>query len=94
MAELLGPCIHKYPLDIKGKVLVDMPMGATPLYVGTQDGSPYIWAEVFTTMPMVKHSFYVVGTGYRLSTEHGTYLGTFMLANDSLVFHVYDGREE
>ena len=83
--------IFKYPLAVDDDVTVQMPDGATPLHVGVQRGRPCIWAEVDPSAEPVPHHFRVYGTGHPMHDKPGeVYIGTFMLQDDALVFHVYE----
>ena len=86
--------IHKYPLAIADTVDIQMPDEAQPLYVAAQRGDPYVWALVNTERDMVRHRFYVRGTGHDCAgTERSSYLGSLQLSDGLLVFHVFDARE-
>lgn len=73
---------------------VRMPVGATPLYVGAQGDAICLWAKVETEGPWEVRSFVIVGTGHELPEHTGKYLGTAMLSNGALVFHVFDTKTE
>ena len=66
------------------------------LHVGVQNETIKVWAEVDTKAPNRKFQIIPVGTGWNLDGVDGksildthTYMGTIMLAEDSLVFHIY-----
>ncbi len=81
--------IWKFPLKIVDEQTVSMPQGARLLCVQTQNGVPYLWAEVTVNSEARNEllTFHVYGTGHPMPEDPGTYIGTFQLP--SLVFHVY-----
>jgi len=81
--------IHKYILSPYNEK-VDMLAGAKILHVGVQRGAICIWAEVDTSAKFVERRFGVYGTGHTMPTEPGKYIGTVMLADGDLVFHIYE----
>jgi len=88
--------IWKYEVlpDIKS---IEMPHGSKILHLNVQNGIPCIWALVDPTNFSIKRNFYIVGTGHpidRQNNENLLYLGTFLLNNDSLVFHLFEITKE
>ena len=82
--------VFKYPIPIDDVVAVAMPVGSEVLSVGWQPGDPHhiqLWARVDTTQPKGEMWFRVVGTGHPNAT--GTYVGTVLLHEGALVFHVF-----
>ena len=68
------------------------------LHVGVQHNSIKVWAEIDTNAPVRKFQILPIGTGWNLDSTRAdkqsildthTYMGTVMLANGNLVFHVY-----
>lgn len=49
-----------------------------------------MWAEVDPSLPQVLRRFSVYGTGHRMPDDSGRYIGSIMLQNGDLVFHVYE----
>ena len=84
--------VYKYPLPIGDVVQVWMPQGAYVLYVATQGPheSPYIWARVNTLSPMISHKFRFAGTGHPIDDNVGRHVGSFMMQQGALVFHVFE----
>ncbi len=80
--------IHKYALKpaLTGEP-VQMPAFAKPLYVGLQEGEPYVWAKVSTLDTFVPTQFDLYGTGAEID-HPGRYLGTLLMHGGALVFHV------
>lgn len=87
--------IWKYPVPITGEFTIMMPRGAVPIAVQIQHGAPRLWARVDTDAPLEQHAFRLVGTGHVTNNADlwGTYIGTFQLAPDALVFHLFDEGE-
>ena len=93
MAVIVG----KFQITPEDENRIEMPKGAIPLSVGVQRGQPYLWALIDTSAPKVKRLVYPIGTGH--PAEHvrvgpgACFIGTFMLSEGSLVFHVFVGGE-
>jgi hypothetical protein len=84
--------IHKYVLEADDQVTVQAPIGRRPLTVAVQRGKLCVWALVDTDQPMEPWKFRVLGTGHPFDDFDPLtheYLGTVLIHNDSLVFHVY-----
>jgi len=70
---------------------IKLPKDAKVLKIGTQYGSPILWALVDTDELLEERIFTVVGTGWVVSDlETAKYHGTFMLEDGALVFHVFE----
>lgn len=78
--------IYKYELTPTGNV--SMPMGAEILCVKVQKLNPVIYAKVDPIAKMETRKFYIVPTGDPVPDAF--YIGTVLLNNDSLVFHIFD----
>lgn len=86
--------IYKYDIDpISG--IIEGPITKL-LHVGVQNETIKVWAEVDTNAPNRKFQIIPIGTGWNLDSADGksildthTYMGTIMLAEDSIVFHIY-----
>lgn len=86
--------IYKYDIDpISG--IIEGPITKL-LHVGVQNETIKVWAEVDTKAPNRKFQIIPIGTGWNLDGVDGksildthTYMGTVMLAEDSIVFHIY-----
>ena len=85
--------IYKYPLPINDWVSVAMPEGAEPLCVHVQHGVPCLWARVpVAAKPVIRH-FRIAGTGHDLGSNVGEHIGSFLLHDGGLVFHVFAESE-
>ena len=81
--------IWKYTLEDPNQK-IDMPKDAKILTVQEQHGLPCIWAEVDKDAPLEERTFVVVGTGHDIDFSNGEYIGTYLICNDNLVWHVYE----
>lgn len=83
--------IWKYAVSLDDDVRIDMPLGAQPLTVQTQDGGPTLWALVDPSMPVASYGFRVFGTGQIMPNDVDVdqYIGTFQLHGGALVFHLF-----
>lgn len=89
--------IYKYDIVEARDGIIEGPITKL-LHVGVQHNSIKVWAEVDTNAPTRKFQILPIGTGWNLDTGRAdkqsvldthTYMGTVMLANGNLVFHVY-----
>ena len=89
--------IYKYDIVEAKDGIIEGPITKL-LHVGVQHNSIKVWAEVDTNAPTRKFQILPLGTGWNLDTGRAdkqcvldthTYMGTVMLANGNLVFHVY-----
>ncbi len=70
-----------------------MPQGAVILCVREQHDNICLWAEVESLSPQEERIFEVFGTGHEIHEDMGIqrkYLGTAIIHDGSLVFHVYE----
>lgn len=79
--------VWKFELQ-PGQHTIEMPAESRPLLVAVQRDTPCVWVRVDPSQPKVRHGFEVVGTGHDF--EGGWYVGSFLLADGALVFHVLD----
>lgn len=77
-------------LTLGGEQVMQVPEGATPLFVDTQQGDPCIWYEVDTEAPTVEKKFEWHGTGHKVPNDGREHLGSVQLAQGALVFHLYE----
>ena len=84
--------IHKFAIK-PGKNIKSMPQGAEILTVQTQNDEPFIWAMVNTKNEMEARVFEMFGTGHEMPVDMGIdrkYIGTFQIAKEGLVFHLFE----
>lgn len=81
--------IWKYPLEVTDDQYISAPMGAKPLSVDVQHGTPCIWAEVDPGATSDSIRVRIFGTGHNISGSGLQFVGTFQLHGGSFVGHVY-----
>lgn len=86
----MNKTIHKYGVPIVDDCAVVLPKGAVVLSVHTQRGQPFMWAEVDPDAPLVERRFCLRGTGHPFQGSEGGFVGTFLLHDGGLVFHLYE----
>lgn len=84
--------VWKYPLAMETQPTVEMPVGAEILHVGEQYGRLCLWALVNTSAPVTRRRFLVAGTGHDVpaSASRGRFIGTALMHDGGLVFHVWE----
>lgn len=89
--------IYKYDIMEAKDGIIEGPITKL-LHVGAQHNGIKVWAEIDTDAPIRKFQILPIGTGWNLNSagagkqsilDTHTYMGTVMLANGNLVFHVY-----
>lgn len=91
--------IYKYPLELVYEQTFAMPKGANILSVQWIRGQICIYALVDTDENMCeKHQFLIIGTGAQISLNPipvaHYFLGTVHNEDQSLVFHVFEKKEQ
>lgn len=87
--------IYKYPLVITDVQRINTFLGAKPLSIMVKNENPYLWMTVDPTANKELVRIDMYGTGYELPDNPGCYIGSFMVHNGALVFHVfYPGENE
>lgn len=87
--------IYKYPLIITDVQRITTFVGAKPLSLMVQNEIPCLWMMVDPTANTKLVSVDMYGTGYELPENPGRHIGSFMVHNGALVFHVfYPGENE
>lgn len=84
--------IYKYEIS-PDKVSIEMPKGAEILSLHVQNNKPCIWCLVETKNELEERYFDVFGTGHEIYGDMGVdrkFIGTFLMNNDSLVFHLFE----
>lgn len=90
--------IWKFPILATGSE-IELPRRHRVLCVQVQNGTPHIWVLVdpHSVDEKIKRRYEVYGTGHPVPyiKECPVYVGTFQLAEGSLVFHLWmDCQEE
>ena len=91
--------IYKYTLAVADiqKIKVQMLDDTTSfkdqvLMVDSQKDKPFLWCMVDDKLPVRDISIYTFGTGHPISdVSKKDYLGSYMLRDDTIVFHVFLG---
>lgn len=81
--------IFKYPLKVRGEQIVNMPVGAQPLSVQVQHGTPCLWALIDPQADPRDHVVSMYGTGHPILLSPGKFVDTYQLEDGDLVFHVF-----
>lgn len=89
--------IWKYAIPIQDVFSIEMPKDSKILCVGMQKEVPCIWVEVPANQDYQKETihrlFCILGTGtVAVELSNLEYVGTFLMMEDDLVFHLYTGR--
>lgn len=86
--------VWRYDLPVTDHVtLVEMPRGTQLLHVASQHGqldSVQLWAGVDPSEPAEPRAFVVRGTGQSVGAEHEHYVGTAIVADGRLVWHLFE----
>lgn len=88
--------IYKYDLIADDYVELAMPRNAWILSVKLQKGIPRIWALVDTEQPLETRTFRIAGTGHPIEepTNKLQFVGTFLMVEENLVFHLFEVIKE
>ncbi len=83
--------VYKYPVSSINPCICQMPYNAEILSVHVQYNNPCIWALVDPYEELVDREIYVYGTGHDVPDHviNMQYVGTFLLSDGNLVFHVW-----
>ncbi len=86
--------VWKFPIEAIERQAIQMPRGAKLLHVGAQGvgltAKPSVWALCDTEATPTFRSLAVTRTGHDAGHCDGPHVGTFMLGDGALVFHVFD----
>jgi hypothetical protein len=87
--------IHKFKMPF-GEFDMVLPMGTRIRHIGMQSGEmlPQMWVELDPSdsgQLNILHRYMVLGTG-REFPEYLTYLGTFLVDDGKLVWHLYENE--
>jgi len=87
--------IWKFSLEITDLQKARMPKGAVILTIKSQRGFPCLWAIVnpLETDYEDRHIEFI-GTGNPFEEARRNYIGTIQTHNESLVWHVFERKDE
>lgn len=69
-----------------------MPVGAQILSIQVQRDEPQLWALVDPEKEKETRTLQIYGTGRDMPDFPGKYLGSFQIAGETLIFHVFEPR--
>jgi hypothetical protein len=91
--------IHKYELPIRDEVQLQIPEGSTFLHLGVQHEVRglklevvHMWFLVDPAAPVTPCTYLVRGTGHKCDGV-GEHLGTVLMRDGALVWHVFAKRQ-
>jgi len=82
--------IWKYDLAALDLQTIELPRGARVLSVDAQGGNTVLWALVNPDEDMTERTFRICGTGHPVCPDPGTFIGTVLMAEGGLVWHVFE----
>lgn len=82
--------IFKYELQIDDEQSIEMPKDAEIISLQVQHGVPCIWAIVDTDKEKESRVFHTYGTGQKFYPKGAQFVGTYLIHQDRLVYHVFD----
>lgn len=83
--------IYKYAIPDQEEFTLDLPAKAEALHVDVQHNKPFVWALVDPDEKVTKRTFRVVPTGVDILESYKlAYVGTFLIDNGNLVFHLFE----
>lgn len=84
--------VYKYTLNTQDEQVLDLPMNAQLLTVGTQNGIPQLWALVDIEEERTEERKIIIrGTGHDIDEDAvKEYIATFTMSQGRLVFHVFE----
>lgn len=83
--------VWKFPFPVVDDFELEMPIGAQPLHVDTQNEVPCLWAIVDPNAPRVARKFHLAGTGHPLEEKYtkDKHVGSFQMRGGAPVFHLF-----
>lgn len=80
--------IWKFPLG--PRITLQLPKYAQILTVQSQGNTGYLWVLLDPDELPIERTFHTFATGESIGNEPMHYIGTFQLANGTLVFHTFE----
>lgn len=81
--------VHKQTLMIETKQELLVPVNTEFLSVAVQNGDICIWYKCNPSVKKVTRKIYIHGTGHEISNIDAKFIGTILLADATLVFHIF-----
>lgn len=82
--------VYKYQLEVTDLQVQELREGYKILHVASQHDTLCIWVEVDTQAPPEMVRFLIVGTGHAFPPAgEFEYVGTALMLNGNLVWHLY-----
>ena len=81
--------VHKFQLS-PGLTTIGLPEEAKVLHVAEQYNNACIWVELDVGEISFNRNFYTVPTGGEVPHSNKGFIGTVLMMNGSLVFHIYE----
>jgi hypothetical protein len=83
--------IWKFTIQLVDKQVISVPKGTVIRHVAEQNGLVCLWGEVDPdTKVYDDRTVCIYGTGHPLPDNPGEYIGSVMIRNGTLVFHIYE----
>ena len=82
--------IWKFELTPNRIQSIPMPFGAQLLTVRTKGDAPLLWALVDPDMPTEERYLGIYTTNTAVPDDPGKYIGTFLIYEESLEFHLFE----
>lgn len=82
--------IWKFQLGLYHQQAIEMPKGAKLLTIQVQRDEPVLWALCDEDQRDEIRHLRVYGTGHPITGDPGTYIGTFQVADETFVGHVFE----
>lgn len=87
--------VYKYSFKVTQDILeISTHEGAVILTIQHQFNIPCLWAMVDTTRPLVKKTFYIIGTGNPIPVERMNYIATIQELGGNLVWHIFEKLDQ
>lgn len=83
--------VYKYEIEPRKYTNLTMPKGARLLHFAAQRDVPTLWVLVNPEAETESRRFLIAGTGHDIKeTDHPNYVGSCLMAGDSLVWHLFE----
>ena len=82
--------VWKYQFEIQDEVTIAMPYGSEVLSIQEQHGKPCMWVLVDPDGTIRDRTFRILGTGHASREHPGRHVGTLLVRNGALVWHIFE----